>query len=105
MTIPTLRGLNTLIAALREKGICVSREAISSYGQVERMENKLTEFMCINGLDWANTTGWEMTQDLPNHTHKSVTVSVALEVERVEVEEDSWVMHVKKLEVTLEDKA
>ena len=105
MTIPTLWGLNTLVAALREKGIYVSREATSSYGQVERMENKLTEFMCINGLDGANTTGWEMTQDLPKHTHKSVTVSVALEVERVEVEEDSWVIHVKKLEVTLEDKA
>ena len=102
MTTPTLWGLGTLVSALRAKGIYVSGEAVSSYGQVERMENELTEFMYVNGLDWANTTGWEMTQELPNHTHKSVIVSVALEVERVEVEEDSWVMRVKKLEITLD---
>ena len=102
MTTPTLWGLDTLVSALREKGIYVSREAISSYGQVERMENELTEFMCVNDLDWANTTGWEMTQDLPNYTHRSVVVSVALEVEHVEVEEDTWVMHVIKLEITLD---
>ena len=102
MTTPTLWGLDTLVSALREKGIYVSREAVSSYGQVERMENELTEFMCVNGLDWATTKGWEMTQDLPNHTHKNVIVSVALEVERVEVEEERWIMHVKKLEITLD---
>ena len=100
-----LWGLDTLEKALKAKNLYISREALCYGGKVECMYDELTSFMCANGCEWATTTGWEMLHDLPDCKNESVIVKVDLEVTHKEIEEDHWIMEIKKLDITLEEVA
>ena len=100
-----LWGLDTLEKALKAKNLYISREALCYGGKVECMYDELTSFICTNGCECATTTGWEMLHDLPDCKNESVIVKVDLEVTHKEIEEDHWIMEIKKLDITLEDVA
>lgn len=98
-----LWGLDTLEKALKAKNLYISHEALCYGGKVECMYDELTSFMGANGCECATTTGWEMLHDLPDCKNESVIVKVDLEVTHKEIEEDHWIMEIKKLDITLEE--